>query len=240
MPGVFAEALTQLRENAATQALESRTAADQYARITAAFPVTQTSSDNLKATVVEFQRIARLSATPEAAFAHVSRVLERFPQFELDRISWSVGRPEERAKPAAAPAEPAPPGAPAGSEAVRIEISGRVTAMQRDDYRGITAQVQTFAMVLADSGFQPLILAPISVFLSSGASEKSGGTTRRAVTINGSPGSESWTPAGRNGEVVVLVAQRFVVTATARGIGDLDAARAVVRAVDFGRLAGLR
>jgi hypothetical protein len=144
----------ELRESAATQALESRTAADQYARITAGFPVTQTSSDNLRATVVEFQRIARLSAAPEAAFAHVSRVLERFPQFELDRISWSVGRPEERAKPAAAPAEAAPPGAPAATEAVRIEISGRVSAMQRDDYRGITAQVQTFAMVLADSGYE--------------------------------------------------------------------------------------
>jgi hypothetical protein len=37
---------------------------------------------------------------------------------------------------------------------VRIEISGRVSAMQRDDYRGITAQVQTFAMVLGDSGYE--------------------------------------------------------------------------------------
>jgi hypothetical protein len=82
----------------------------------------------------------------------VSRVLERFPHFELDRITWSVGRPEERAKPAAAP----PEAAPAASEAaaVRLEISGRVSAMQRDDYRGITAQAQNFAMALGDSGYE--------------------------------------------------------------------------------------
>jgi hypothetical protein len=93
---------------------------------------------------------------------------------------------------------------------------------------------------LTDSGFQPLILAPISVFLGPGSSERSGGATRNAVTVNGSPGSESWTPAGRRGEMVVLVSRRFVVTATGRGLADLEPLRQVVRAVDFGRLAGLK
>lgn len=95
-------------------------------------------------------------------------------------------------------------------------------------------------LVLSDSGFQPLILAPISVFLGAGASEQSSGTTRRTVAMNGSPGSESWTASTRRGEVVVLVSQRFVVTATGRDISDLEPLRAAVRAVDFGRLAGLR
>jgi hypothetical protein len=95
-------------------------------------------------------------------------------------------------------------------------------------------------LTLADSGFQPLILAPISVFLGSGSSERSGESTRKTVTVNGSPGSESWTPSGRRGEVVVLVSQRFVVTATGRDMADLEPLRTVVRAVDFGRLAGLR
>jgi hypothetical protein len=95
-------------------------------------------------------------------------------------------------------------------------------------------------LTLADSGFQPLILAPISVFLGSGSSERSGESTRKTVTLNGSPGSESWTPSGRRGEVVVLVSQRFVVTATGRDMADLEPLRTVVRAVDFGRLAGLR
>ena len=141
-----------LREQAVAREGEARAAAADYARITAGFPVTQTSTENLKLTVVEFQRLARLNAAPEAAYAHIARALERFPQFELDRIAWSVGRPEERSKPA--PGETARPAAQ--SDAVRIEISGRVNATQRDDYRGITAQVQRFAGALAESGYELL------------------------------------------------------------------------------------
>lgn len=143
----------ELQERAATQSRQAYAAADQYARITAAFPVTQTSSENLKLTVVEFQRLARLSASPEAAYAHVARVLEMYPQFELERIQWSVGRPDERARPSAAPGDAAKPAARTDT-AVRLEISGRVNATQRDDYRGITAQVQRFASALADSGYE--------------------------------------------------------------------------------------
>ena len=80
---------------AAQQQREARAAAGQYERITAAFPVTETSSENLKVTVVEFRRIAERSAAPERAFVHVSRVLEKFPQVELDSIKWSVGKPGE-------------------------------------------------------------------------------------------------------------------------------------------------
>jgi hypothetical protein len=142
-------------ESAASQAQQARAAADQYARITAAFPVTQTSTENLKVAVVEFQRIAERTASPERSFLHISRVLEKFPQFEIDRINWSVGRPEERGKPAAVQpaADAAKPAAPSDT-AVRLEISGRVNATQREDYRGITAQVQRFAGALAASGYE--------------------------------------------------------------------------------------
>src|SRR5688572_18731459 len=75
---------------AAVQAREARRAADEYARITAAFPVTQTSTENLRATVVEFLRLARHSAPPEPSLVHVSRVLSAFPQFEIDRIEFSI------------------------------------------------------------------------------------------------------------------------------------------------------
>ena len=38
--------------------------------------------------------------------------------------------------------------------AVLVEISGRVQATQRNDYRAITAQVQRFAGALVGSGYQ--------------------------------------------------------------------------------------
>jgi hypothetical protein len=150
-----------LRDQAAMQQNEARLAAQQYERITATFPVTQTTTENMKVAVVEFSRIAERSASPETALVHVSRVLEQFPQMELDGLIWSVGRPSERRGAKPAPAAPATSPAKAGAaapldEAVIVEISGRVNATQRNDYRAITGQVQRFAAALAGSGYQLL------------------------------------------------------------------------------------
>ncbi|MGH8726222.1 MAG: hypothetical protein ACREU1_15310, partial [Burkholderiales bacterium] len=141
-----------LRSRAAEQSRAARLAAEQYQRITATFPVTETTTENLRVAVLEFRRIAERSASPERAFVHVSRVLEQFPQMEIDAINWSVGRPGERreAKPAAAQQAA---GADAQGDQVQLEISGRVNATQRNDYRGITAQVQRFAGALVGSGY---------------------------------------------------------------------------------------
>lgn len=148
-----------MRESAARQQADARAAAQSYERITAAFPVTQTTTENVKVTVVEFGKIAERSASPEPALVHVSQVLEQFPQMELDALNWSVGRPADP-RAAKAPAVPAAGQAakPAGriEEAVIVEISGRVNATQRNDYRGITAQVQRFAAALAGSGYELL------------------------------------------------------------------------------------
>ena len=150
------DALT-VHSDAVSQTREAERAAGQYQRITATFPVTQTSTDNLRATVVEFTRIASQTASPEASFVHISQVLEKFPQFELERLEFSVGRPERRDKPAPGAPAPVSPGAKpetSGETAVRLQISGRVNATQRDDYRGITAQVQRFAAALGASGYE--------------------------------------------------------------------------------------
>jgi hypothetical protein len=139
-----------LRGRAADQAREARSAAERYQRITAAFPVTETTTENLRAAVLEFRRIADTSAQPEAAFIHVSRVLREFPQVELDAINWRQGQPGD-------PREPESRGANAlarGEQTVQFEVSGRVNATQRNDYRGITAQVQGLANALASGRYQ--------------------------------------------------------------------------------------
>ena len=144
-----------LRDQAATQQRQARAAAEQYERITATFPVTQTSSENLKVAVVEFTRLAERSAAPDRSLAHLSQVLGRFPQMEVDGIIWSVGRAGDRTTRApAASATPTAKPEPAGDTSVILEVSGRVTAAQRTDYRGITAQVEAFAAALATSGYQ--------------------------------------------------------------------------------------
>jgi hypothetical protein len=140
----------------ATQRRDAREAAQQYERITASFPVTQTTTDNLKATVVEFTKIAAQSASPEPALIYLSQVVEKFPQMEIESVQWRVGKPGARSEAAAAP-DPAKspataaPGAPADAAAEMLqilEVTGRVNATRRSDYRAITGQVQQFAEAL--------------------------------------------------------------------------------------------
>jgi len=137
------------RGSIAIQQRESRTAAERYASITRTFPVTQTTTDNLKATVNEFRNIATHSASPETTLAHLSNVLEQFPEFELDNLTWSVGKSgaaEGPARQAGAPAKQA-----ASLPAELLEINGRVNAAQRSDYRDITEKVERFAEALASN-----------------------------------------------------------------------------------------
>ena len=139
--------LTGLTDQIAVQRREAQEATRQYERITASFPVTQTTTDNLKTTVVEFTRIASQSASPEPALVYLSQVMEKFPQMDLESVQWRVGRPAGRAETAAAPAGAA--AAPAAGETMQmLEVSGRVNATRRSDYRAITGQVQRFAEAL--------------------------------------------------------------------------------------------
>ena len=139
-------------ERAEIQTREARIATQQYERITATFPVTQTSTENLRVAVVEFRRIAERSASPEAAFVHAARVLDRFPQMEVEAINWGVGKPGEPRGGKPVPAEAKAP--TQGDAIVQFALSGRVNATQRNDYRGITAQVQRFAEALASNGYE--------------------------------------------------------------------------------------
>ncbi|MBI3373464.1 MAG: hypothetical protein HY017_17190 [Betaproteobacteria bacterium] len=153
--------VASLRDQAEFQQRDGQIAQREYERITAQFPVTHTTSDNLKATVNEFLALAGRSAYPEPALVYVSKALEQFPQIELDTLDWRVGKAESLSKGTAKPAAAPPPSAPAGAAPQIADLSqiiilgGRVNATQRSDYRGITAQVQRFAEALrADRAWQ--------------------------------------------------------------------------------------
>ena len=152
--------LWSLRQQIEAQQREAREATQQYERITASFPVTQTTTDNLKATVVEFNKIAARSALPEPALVYLSQVVDKFPQMDIESVQWRVGKPgaaDETAgsTAAATPAAPAAPAAggaapaPGAADALQmLEVTGRVNATRRSDYRAITGQVQQFAEAL--------------------------------------------------------------------------------------------
>ena len=74
--------------------------------------MTQTTTDNLKATVVEFTKIAAQSASPEPALVYLSQVVEKFPQMEIESVQWRIGKSGVREDPAAAKPAAVPPGGP--------------------------------------------------------------------------------------------------------------------------------
>jgi hypothetical protein len=143
--GITWVGIAGMRADVAQVRADSRANREEYGRITATFPVTQTTTENMRATVVEFTKIAQRSGSPEQTLRYVSQVLNDFPQIEINSLLWQLERPDA-AKPAAAPAGAATPASPAQVEV--LEISGRVPTMARSDYRAITAEVQRFAEAL--------------------------------------------------------------------------------------------
>ena len=157
--------LMEVKDQAAAQKQAAKVASDSYQRITASFPVTQTTTDSLKATVVEFTKVATQSASPESALLYLSKVVDKFPQMEIETVGWRVGRPPgERtdAAPgaesaAAKPAATATPAADGPQILQMLEVSGRVNAIKRSDYRAITEEVQRFERALgAEPGWRVL------------------------------------------------------------------------------------
>jgi hypothetical protein len=107
--------------------LDTAPARDQLERIRARFPAAPTTIENLKATALEFRSLAARSASPERALEHVSRALDRSPQIELDTLAWNAGTELPQT----------------------LEITGRVQATRRSDYRAVAEQVQRFAARLS-------------------------------------------------------------------------------------------
>jgi hypothetical protein len=93
---------------------------------------------------------------------------------------------------------------------------------------------------ITDTALSQLLLAPMSMFLSSGYSERSDDGFKRAAKVAGQPGLEEWNSTSNRGEVTAVVGKRYIVHATGHDVETLDPVREVAEAVDFGKLAALK
>jgi hypothetical protein len=123
----------------------------EYARVTSTFPQTPTSTENLKATITQYQTLQAQTATPANLFLEISKVLAAFPQVEIERIEWHVGRQDgEKLKgKAAAPKSAAPAAAATGAPAVDFghemaTVYARVVGARRTDVRAISDMATQF------------------------------------------------------------------------------------------------
>jgi hypothetical protein len=128
----------------------------EYARVTTTFPRTPTSTENLKSTISQYHTLQRQTASPEYLFAEISKTLDGFPQVELERIEWRVGKPQQETGVKGAPSKATAPdaaGEPAAAAAVDLSyqlatVSARVVGARRTDVRSITDMASQFIATL--------------------------------------------------------------------------------------------
>lgn len=93
---------------------------------------------------------------------------------------------------------------------------------------------------IIDSGMNPIVLVPQTMFMGPGYSERFDEGYRKAITIAGSPAYETWDGNWQRAEVAVVVGKRFIVQASGQGVDNADVVRALVTAVNLSSLATVK
>jgi hypothetical protein len=93
---------------------------------------------------------------------------------------------------------------------------------------------------ITDSAFSQMLMAPMSMMLMTNYSERSSNGYKKYAALGGNPGFETWENDSKDGEVTVVVANRFLVQAQGRSVDSIDPVRALVQAVDLAKLAALK
>ncbi len=134
-------------------------------------------------------------------------------------------------------------------------LPGRVAGLKRREPKGESTTVGSWQYSQAEVDFDsedgsrslevgifdyahiPFLYVPFNAIIGMNVSKESTDGYQRSTKIEGSPGFEQWTRSGKS-EAVVLLADRFIVKAEARGMGE-GAARKVLESMDLEALAAL-
>lgn len=92
---------------------------------------------------------------------------------------------------------------------------------------------------IVDSGFNKLLIAPWTMFLSAGYEKETDRGYEKSTKVSGNPGFEKWDSEGKDGELNFVVSQRFLVTVEGNGLADSKPLYDVASKMDLGKLAAL-
>jgi len=122
----------------------------EYARVTAKFPATPTSTENLKTTIKLYRMLQDETATPAYMYEQISKALAGFPRVEIEDIDWRIGKPpaETLHKGAVPRAAAAALGAAPNADYALAVVSARVVGARRADLRSITDMAEQFIAAL--------------------------------------------------------------------------------------------
>ena len=85
------------------------------------------------------------------------------------------------------------------------------------------------------------MIAPLRELLKiTGTKTNPGGTTQKVITVAGHVATEEWTPEAKNGNVSVLVGDRFIVSVVGSTVADVTVIHKAVEAIDLRKVAALK
>lgn len=113
-----------------------------------------------------------------------------------------------------------------------VSFSYASTRYTKDDVE-ITEKV-------TDSGFNQMLIAPLSMMLAAGYSKESTDGFEKSTTVAGYPAFEKWDKSDQNGELTVFVNKRFVVELEGTGLADNKELQAFLARTDLKKLAALK
>jgi len=148
--------VSSLQQKIRTDQARFDTLSAEYARVRATFPSTPTSTENLKTTIKQYQLLQAQTASPSYLLTEISKALAVFPQVELERIEWRIGKapgqPGGRSARAKAPGPAAGAPAPAAADLgyQMAVVSARIVGARRADVRSITDMASQFMAALAN------------------------------------------------------------------------------------------
>lgn len=95
-------------------------------------------------------------------------------------------------------------------------------------------------LTIMDSGFHQLLLAPYTMFLTSGFERKTADGYEKSTKVGDEPGWEKWNSTRKSGEVNAVVARRFLVQAEGREVDDINVLHTAIVKTDLTKLAAMK
>lgn len=99
---------------------------------------------------------------------------------------------------------------------------------------------QRVEVKIVDSGFHRLLLAPWAMFLAAGYEKETSEGYEKSMKIGDNPGFEKWNSDSKNGELNLVVGQRFLVTVEGHRIADTKVLRDFMSGLDTTKLTALK
>jgi hypothetical protein len=93
---------------------------------------------------------------------------------------------------------------------------------------------------VTDSGLNQLMLAPFSLFLTTGYEKETENGYEKSAKVAGHPGWEEWNSKSKDGEVNAVVNKRFIVKFEGDGLEDIKVLHQLAEASNLTKLASLK